>query len=82
MKAGDADAPAAEARNSSSAETAAKRGSAETTNPAAETANRATPEATTPKPTATEAAERGGSVEAATEQFEVALFFEARYVRQ
>jgi hypothetical protein len=29
-----------------------------------------------------EAAERGGSVEAATEQFELALFLEARYVRQ
>ena len=29
-----------------------------------------------------EAAERGGSIEAATEQFELALFLEARYVRQ
>ena len=29
-----------------------------------------------------EAAEHGGSVEAATEQFELALFLEARYVRQ
>jgi hypothetical protein len=29
-----------------------------------------------------EAAESGGSVEAATEQFELALFLEARYVRQ
>jgi hypothetical protein len=29
-----------------------------------------------------EAAERHGSVEAATEQFELALFLEARYVRQ
>jgi hypothetical protein len=29
-----------------------------------------------------EAAERGGSVEAATVQFELALFLEARYVRQ
>ena len=29
-----------------------------------------------------EAAERGGSIEAATEQFELALFLETRYVRQ
>ena len=29
-----------------------------------------------------EAAERGGSIESATEQFELALFLEARYVRQ
>jgi len=29
-----------------------------------------------------EAAERGGSIEAATEQFELALFLEARYVQQ
>jgi hypothetical protein len=29
-----------------------------------------------------EAAEHGGSIEAATEQFELALFLEARYVRQ
>jgi hypothetical protein len=29
-----------------------------------------------------EAAIRGGSIEAATEQFELALFLEARYVRQ
>jgi hypothetical protein len=29
-----------------------------------------------------EAAEQGGDIEAATEQFELALFLEARYVRQ
>ncbi len=29
-----------------------------------------------------EAAERGGSIEAATEQFELAMFLEARYLRQ
>ena len=56
MKAGDADASAAEAVQSSSPETATKCCSAETTNPAAETANRATTKASTPKPTATEAA--------------------------
>jgi hypothetical protein len=55
-KASDADASAAEAVKSSSAETATKRGSAETNDPTPETANRTTPEATTPRPTATEAA--------------------------
>ncbi len=64
-KAGDVAASTAEAVESSSAEPATKRGSAETTNPAAETANRTTPEATTPKPAATEAATANTTVSTA-----------------
>src|SRR5215472_13682161 len=57
--AGDSDASPAEAIKSSCPETTTKRGSAQTTHPAAKTANRATTEAATPKPTATKASNKG-----------------------